>query len=299
MIKNFELKNQKWASLNQPVEKEIEEAVNRFNIDPFITKEIATPTPRSRVEFHKDSIYLILHFPAFKHSHKNLRQEIDFIIKKDSLITIQYENIDYIDKFIKEAEVSEILKNSNGKNIFSSLMKEIYSSLNDEIIYTESWINNITKKVFKGNEKDMVFEISEAIRTLLEFEKITEPHKEIFEFLTTGGEKMFGTDFKYDMEILLNEHNRFRKNIINNLAILKEIRETNAMLLNTKQNDIMKTLTVITFIYLPINLIVAIFTIHANNTPFWNHPNSFYIIMGLCFITLLIMIYIARHKKWM
>lgn len=300
MIQDYSIAKNIWRRINQGTEDEINETVSKFNIDPFITKEIALPTPKSRIEFYKDTIYLIMHFPAFRHSHKNTKQEIDFIIKKDSLITIQYENIDAIHKFAKEMEVKEILsKQNNSKNIFTMLLKELYYSLNDEVMHIESWINSITKNIFSGKEKEMVLETSQAIRALLEFEKITEPHREIFEFLIAGGEKMFGSEFRYDIENIQNEYSRLKKIINNNLAILRELRETNNLILNTKQNEIMKTLTVITFIYLPINLIVAVFTMHANGTPFWDHPNVFYIIMTMLFVTLLVMIYIARRKKWL
>lgn len=300
MIQDYTIGKQNWRRINQATEDEINQTVAKFNIDPFITKELALPNPKSKIEFYKDAIYLIMHFPAFRHSHKNTKQEIDFIIKKDSLITIQYENIDALHKFAKEMEVKEILSKQNeNRDIFITLLKELYYSLNDEVMHIESWANSITKHIFSGKEKEMVLEISEAIRALLEFEKITEPHREIFEFLMAGGEKMFGINFKYDIENIQNEYTRLKKLINNNLVILRELRETNNSILNTKQNEIMKTLTVITFIYLPINLIIAIFTMHANGTPFWNHPNVFYIIMTMCFITLLVMIQIAKKKKWL
>ncbi len=145
----------------------------------------------------------------------------------------------------------------------------------------------------------MVLEISNSIKTTLLFERATDSHRDLLQFLRDGSIPILGKDFSEDIDSILLEYERMRRGIHNNLEILRELRNTNDSLLSAKQNEVMKNLTVITFIYLPINLIVAIFTMHANNTPFWTHPNSFYIILGMCFVVLLVMIYTVKHKKWM
>lgn len=300
MINTYTYEQQKWISINQGNEDEIRDAVMRFDIDPYIAKEIATPNPKSRIEFYKDSIYLIMHFPADKHTHKNHKQEIDFIIKKDSLVTIQYENIDAIHKVSKIAEVKEILsKQTFDKNFFAIIMKELYNAVSEELLYIENKTDTITERIFKGHHKEMVLEISNSIKTTLLFERTTDSHRDLLQFLRDGSVPILGKEFSEDIDSVLLEYERMRRGIHNNLEILRELRNTNDSLLSAKQNEVMKNLTVITFIYLPINLIVAIFTMHANNTPFWTNPNSFYIILGICFATLLLMIYIAKHKKWM
>jgi magnesium transporter len=77
-----------------------------------------------------------------------------------------------------------------------------------------------------------------------------------------------------------------------------ELRETNAALLEARQNEIMKTLTVANFIFLPLELIAFVFGMHALGTPLESNPNAFWIIMAFMLGIIGVMtIYFAR-KRW-
>jgi magnesium transporter len=81
-------------------------------------------------------------------------------------------------------------------------------------------------------------------------------------------------------------------------AIATEMRETNIAILGANQNEIMKTLTVITFIFLPLELITFVFSMHVLGTPLDNNPNGFWIIVGsMIGIGAVITLFLAK-KRW-
>lgn len=300
MISEIKKEKENWILINQEPPEKIKDFLTKYDFDHHIMKEIDSPTPQSKIEFYRDNIYMILHFPAYKVSSLNRKQEVDFIISKENTITIQYENIDAIDKAHKNLEVNQILANKQNADfsIFCLIVKNLYKSLNDELLYIESWSDKIAKNIFGDRQKEMVFEISKAMRELIMFERVTEPHERILTFLKDGSRKIINEDFSMEVESLIVEIQRLRKSIKSEIDVLKELRNTNESMLTSKQNDIMKTLTVITFIYLPINLVVAIFTMHANGTPILENPNAFYFIMAICILTLFAMVKISKHKNW-
>ncbi len=300
MIQKHIWNKEVWVDIDHGTPEEIASAVEEYDLDPYVAKELGSPTPKSRIEFHKEYIYLILHFPVFKQTHnKKLKQEIDFVIGNNFLLTTHYDTIDAIYKLSKELEVEEILsKNSDGSghHVFGILFRELYSGINDELSYIESWSESITEEIFDGHEKEMVFEISEAIRTLLEFKKTTDSHKEILDFLRDGGGHVLGTSFTEEIDAILLEYHRLRDIIHANIEIL---RETNNSLLSTKQNETIKTLTVLAFITLPLTLISGVFAMDVFATPFHENPFGFYIILGLMAVVAFFMYSIARLKKWL
>jgi magnesium transporter len=302
MIQKYTWNKETWVDIDRGTPEELDAIVNEYDIDPFVAKEIGSPTPKSRIEFHKDYIYLILHFPVFKHTHtKKLKQEIDFVIGKNFLLTIRYDTIDALHKLSKELEVEEILSKNNdasGQHVFGILFRELYSSINEELAYIESWSESITDDIFNGQEKEMVFEISEAIRTLLEFRKTTDSHKEILEFLKDVGGHILGQKFTEEIDAILLEYHRLRDIIHANIDILRELRETNNSLLSTTQNETIKTLTVLAFITLPLTFISGLFAMDVI-TPFHDNPYGFYIILGFMIFVAICMYTIARIKKWL
>lgn len=302
MIQKHTWGKEQWVDIDHGTPEEFESIVREYDLDPYVAKDINAPTPKSRIEFHKEYIYLILHFPVFKHTHgKNLRQEIDFVIGKNFLLTTHYDTCDPILRLSKKLEVNEILsknEDQSGHHVFGVLFRELYSSINDELSYMESWSDSITEEIFDGNEKEMVFEISEAIRTLLDFKKTTDTHKEILEFLREGGAHILGKKFAEEIDAILLEYHRIRDIIRANIEILQELRETNNSLLSTKQNEIMQKLTVVAFIAVPLALITDLFGL-SMSVPFAQHPYGFFIILAIISCVSLSMYIIARFKKWL
>lgn len=303
MINRYRYKDSVWIDLLSPTSEEILAISEEFSIHPKIADELTTPSIKSRVELEKDSIYLILHFPSFRHSHsEHIKQEVDFIIGKNYLITARYETIDAIEKFSKIVEVNAILDRGFAEDctgvLFFGVIEEIYHSLFNELEYIESWVGKIEDGIFTGKEKQMVFALSEVSRTLLNFKKATDFHNEALESLNIFGKKVFDDHFSYHVRRILDEYSKVKNSLINNQASVAELRETNNALLSSKQNEIMKNLTIMAFVTYPLTLIAAIFGMNATFMPIAGKANDFWIIIILMLLATTTFFIYFKHKKW-
>ncbi len=304
MIHRYSHKDITWIDLDHPTEADIDTIIQEFHIDPVVGNELSLPTARPRVEFHSDFIYVVLHFPAFKHSHTDKAdQEVDFIIGKDFLITARYDTIDSIHKFAKKIEVSSLLDKKNieypAGYLFYILLKEIYHSVFDELAYIEDWIKDIESKIFKGSEKEMVFALSNVGKILLDFKKTIRMHQEIFTTLEIAGKKLFGDHFSYYTHAATDEYRRIQNALESNIDTVNELRETNNSLLNAKQNEITKILTILAFIAVPLSLITSVFQIDTISRPIVGSPNDFWILIGLIFVAGSAMFSFFKFKGWL
>ncbi len=303
MINRYHYKDTVWVDITQPTEDDISTVLSEFHIRPSIANELLSPSVKSRVELHNDYIYLILHFPAFKHSHSfENKQEVDFIVGKNFLITARYDTIDPIDKFAKIVEVNTILDRGIEENctavIFFGILQEIYQSLVHELEYIESWLGNIEQGIFAGEEKEMVYSISEVSRNLLNFKKATDFHAEALESLDVYGGKLFAEHFSYHVRRIKNEYSKITHHIQNNWDSMTELRETNNALLSTKQSEIMKNLTIVSFITLPLSLFAALFGMNTSSTPIVGGSNDFWIILSFMALGAATSLVFFKYKRW-
>jgi magnesium transporter len=291
---------QVWTDLSSPTKEEIDSLVLTQNINPIVAKDLLAPTPIQYAEEDGQTIYIVLHIPAFKHSHSvEDSQEIDFIISANSVVTARYDSVDALHYFAKQIEVSEILNKGQDSHLFFGIMKEIYKSMDDELAYMEDWMKEIEKNIFEGQEKAMVLTISNAGRNLLNFRRIVEPHGNVFEFLKETGKEKFGEKFGTEAKALMEEWRHVVKRVANQVDLLMELRETNNSILSTKQNEIMKNLAVIGSVLLPLTIIGQLFGLSIRSFPLLDHPHAFWIILGIMATVMLISIIYARVKKWM
>lgn len=303
MYKKQNYKSITWIDSEIPTKDEARELMSEFDLSPEVAQDILLPTFKDKITVYKDYIYLVLHFPAFKHTHnKSHRQEIDFVIGKHFIITNRYESIDAMEKYAKIFEVNSILNKNKGEldsgEIFLGMMKTIYQSLSDELDSINYLLQEAEKNIFAGKEKEMVLELSRIGREIINFNHIITPHGEILETLRAESKKILGDEFILELGEITNEYYKISKILENVTEVLNELRETNNSLLSTKQNETMKILTFFTFLALPFAIITGLFQMNTSITPLVSHPYAWPIIVGTEISITLILFVIAKKQKW-
>ncbi len=303
MIRRYQYKDAVWVDVQTPTEDEVRLIMEEFSVNPRVMNEVVSPSLKSRVELHKDYLYVILHFPVFRHSHtQESRQEVDFIVGRNFVITVRYDTIDAIEKFAKIIEVNSILDRGVEENcttiIFFGIIGEIYHALAYELEYIDSNISVIEQAIFDGREREMVLALSHVSRNLLNFKKSTDFHKEVLGSLDSFGKTIFDDHFSYHVRRIQNEYAKIQNMLANNLESVLELRETNNSLLSTKENEIMKTLTIMAFTTFPLTLMAAMFSMDTKYTPIVGHPNDFWIILGIMFGATVVFFSFFKYKKW-
>jgi magnesium transporter len=276
--------------------------MHEFDIDPSIAEEILLPSFRPKVDRRGDAIYVILHFPLLRNLHQHPGQEVDFVIGKRFLITTRYESLDPLHSFAKAFEVESVLGrpgSSHGGHLFIEMVQNLYRALGEECDSLDQRLREIEEHIFSGDERRMVAQLSQVGRIIHNFRQALGPHGEMLASLEPAGAKLFGAEFSYHVRALVESYRRVERRIETLRDSLNELRETNNSLLSTKQNEIMKSLTVVAFFFLPLSFIASVFGMSSQYIPLVGDRYGFWIIAGgMAFIALSFFLYF-RHKKWL
>lgn len=295
-----------WVRLINPKPEELAQIIETYDVDPEAIQDLSSPTPRQKIETYKNSIYVVFHIPAYKHSHtRGHLQEIDFVIGKDHIITVQYDTVDALQKFSKEAEAKTLVGKNNEESItpgviFVEVMQALYGSLTDEILFMQDRLRNIEDQIFSGKEKQMVAELSRVGRDLLDLRRTLGPQKIMFENLLLIATKAKNNEFRNHVKsIFENGYMRIYDQTEHNIELVTELRETNNSLVSTSQNEVMKILTIMAFITFPLTLITSIFGMNTLHTPILGADYDFWIIFGFMFLATICMFMFFKYKKWL
>lgn len=302
MITRYAQRHLTWIDLVNPSAPEVRAIMSEFDIDPVIAEELTSPSPKSKAEKRGHQLFLVLHFPTLRTLHSRPEHEIDFVIGKDFLITTRYANIDPLHSFAKAFEVDSVLgrnHSEHGGHLFVGMVKDLYRSLLLESDRLHERLDEIEERIFAGREKEMVAQISMAGRIIHDFRRTLEPHKLMLESLEPFGERLFGVGFAYHMRAILGEHARVQHTLEHLREWLDELRETNNSLLTTKQNEIMKILTIMAFVTFPLALISSIFGMNTHYLPIVGLPGDFWVIIGLMVALMSAFFIYFKSKHWL
>ncbi|MGD0328165.1 MAG: CorA family divalent cation transporter [Minisyncoccia bacterium] len=254
MVFRYEYRGGVWVDLEQPTGDEIRHVAQEFSINERIETELLSPTPTPLVTGDGTSALLVLHFPAqsIKKDDETGNQEIDFIIGKHFIITVRYEVIASLYRLKKLLETRDLV--TEREPITTDVLLEIifahlYASVCDHTNYIASRLENIERDMFDGHERTTVRSISNISREFLHLESALANQEEpLSRFLKALAQRdFFNASFIERAERILAERAQVMRLVTAHRAVATELRETNAALLEVRQNQIMKMLTVITF----------------------------------------------------
>jgi magnesium transporter len=304
MLTTHTYKKLVWVDLESPSSDEIKEVMQKYDVHPRVAEELLSPTMLPRLDVYKEYLYVILHFPTitFTGSNKS-NQEVDFIIGKNFLITARYDSIETLERFAQELEMDAVLDPSiaskHGGFMFYYMLRKLYRSLANELEYLEGRLEKIEEHIFRGEERQMVEAISRVNRNLLDTKQAIEHHEDVLRQLREAGMKLFSAKFLNHLDDIYGEYQHAIRHIENLREFLNELRATNDSLLSTKQNDVMKTLTIMAFITFPLSLVAAIFGMNTGYLPFVGSQADFWIVIGIMIIFTGIFFWFFKYKRWL
>lgn len=294
-----------WIDLEHPTEEEIRRITKEFSISERLETELFSPTPAPLVASDGGVTFLVLHFPAHGAAEGEIRdQEVDFVIGSGFIITVRYEVIEPLHRLQKLLETQQLISPEDSMNtdvLLEILFAHLYTSVRDHINTVADRLARIEHDMFNGLERITVRAISDTGREFLHTEaSLANQEGSLERFMKILSTKeMFGTPFIERSERILSERTQVARLVKTYRAVATELRETNASLLDVRQNEIMKTLTIVNFIFLPLGLISWTFSMRTEGMPIIDSPYAFWIVLAIMIgVTVLLTAFFIR-RRWL
>ncbi len=278
--------------------------MREFGINARIEEEIISPTPYPLSITFPEYQYLVLHFPTAQGGIDTRAQEVDFIVGKDFIVTARYEVVEPLHSLHRVFEAEELLgvsdQSSSGEELAEQMLRRLYAAISNEAEQVLRMLERIEQDIFSGRERVTVRAISDVSRVLLKFDTVLDRHQEpLTEFLTElSGTTFFGKKFVAHAERIQAERDHASALVDSYRAIASELRITNDSLLSASQNEVMKTLTLMSFIILPLTLITGVFGMNVDQMPLVSLPGSFWFIVSIMATLALSFFLFFKFKRW-
>lgn len=295
-----------WLDIKNPSEKDIQFLKKNFGFHDIFLEELYEPSIRPKADYENDYIFTVLHFPIYnKQKRKISAGEIDFFITKNHLITIRYQTIEpfriFYNNCKKNKNLQERYMSGTPAHLFYYLADKLFDECYPQLDHIAKDIDNIENNIFKGQEREMVHEISIIRRNVLNYIKILKPEQTAINSLVEISSDMFNNrELKKYFRDLMSSWARIWMHIINHKEILDSVASTNESLLSYQLGEIMKVLTILSFITFPLSVIAGIFGMNVWSS--FTTVNSKWFPLAIIVIMLssaFWMYLYFRKKKWL
>jgi magnesium transporter len=294
----------RWIDVEHPSKADLERIHREFpQFHQLALEDTLSPIQRPKIDEFDDHLFIVLHFPVFeKRTHKITSSEIDMFVGKDYVVTLHDGRLKPLTELVDEAlDDTKMRKEIFGKEA-SFLVYNILNPLLDycfPILYKNDVnLDILEDKIFEGGEfSKLVEEISIERRNVLNYRRIISPQRAAVVGLEGAMRKLGFTMADVYFDDLVDHIEKIWGSLEEQKEVVEGLNEANLALVNTITNDVVRVLTVIAVIFLPLTLIASLYGMNVS-LPFMDYEYAFEVVLGIMLLLLLLMIFFFRKKHW-
>jgi len=282
----------RWIDVKNPTKKDLDWLKAKFHLHPVIVEELKEPSARASVEVFKNYIYFTYYFPVYNEDEETSRRaEIDFVMSRDAVATVRYENIEALSGFSMRAAEDSLM-------LIYQLIEAILKFQERQLRHIQEKTEDVGSELFKGKEKEVLSKVSRLKRDVSEYRIIVRQQSHILRSLLTKGRIFWGAEEKPYLTDLVGDHLKIMNQLDDYRDAISDFEDSNNQLMNLKINAVMKTFTTLSFLTFPFMLLAALFSMNTKGTPLIDYPGSFWIVFGVMIAGMVTLTVYFKRKGW-
>src|SRR3954453_5352502 len=301
-VEIVEAEGLRWINIERPRLADRAWLEEDFDFHPLDYEEVLPPNQRPKGDEYDGFLFVVLHFPRFDKAISRLNAaELDVFVGPDYVIKLPNGRLDAVEYLFERCRTREELRDQ----IFSKgpgyLLYRIVDDCVDSAFPMLNKIGNklerIEDDIFEGGGREVVRDISEAKQEIINFRKIVRPQRAALKDLERT--KRYIPE---DLEVYFDDINDASERIWDMLENFKEVSEaleaTNESALSHRLNDVLRVLTAMSVIFLPLTLISGIWGMntHVPGEQAWG---GFWGVIGFMLAVLVAMVLFCRRRGWL
>jgi magnesium transporter len=278
----------------------IEELGQLFNLHPLLLEDIVSVHQRPKIDEYDNCLFVVVRM-LFLDKNKELQSEqVSFVLTENTLLSF-HENHDECFEIIRER-----LRKGKGK-VRKMKADYLLYALMDAIVdyyfvildkYGEI-LENIENDLFQDKDDKILNRIYKMKSNVLQLRKTVVPMRETVNALLKSGTNVIQESTHVFIKDLNDHLTQVYDTTESYRDILSGLMDIHLSSSSNKMNRIMKVLTIISTIFIPLTFIVGVYGMNFHYMPELEWKYGYFVVWAIMLIIVAGMIYVFKNKKWL
>ncbi|MCA0131864.1 magnesium/cobalt transporter CorA [Winogradskyella alexanderae] len=279
----------------------IEDIGKQYNLHPLVLEDIVNTSQRPKIDEYDDYLFVVLKMLYYNKEENIVIEQVSFVLGKNYVLTFQESEGDVF------GTIRERLRLNNGRirgmksdYLLYALVDAVVDNYFGIIETLGNKIEDLETELFTGYAReDINIEVQQLKREILKVRRAIFPLREIINRIEKGDHPLIYkrtiTYYRdiYDHLIQVSENIDIYREMIWSLM------DMYMTTISNKMNEVMKVLTIIATIFIPLTFIAGIYGMNFDHIPELHYKYSYFILWGIMILLFLAMLYYFKRKKWL
>lgn len=285
------------SGIHEP--KVIETLGHRFNWSPLVMEDILNTGQRPKCDDYKDYLYLVL---RFFHKCDNLKiddQQFSLVLGTNYVITFMESTDEILDPVrVRIRRNGSRMRYQGVDYLAYAIIDTIVDSTFTTLEKIDDEVEKLENELFTNPSPKTIFNIQRFRKEIALLRKNLWPMREAISglerkenALVTDNTRYFLRDVHDHLVLMIETIEGFRD-------VLAGMIDIYLSTINLKMNEIMKVLTIMTTLFVPLTFIASIYGMNFEIMPELHNPYGYPIVLGVMAAVAMSMLYFFHRKKW-
>ncbi len=302
MIETIKIGTLKWHHILNPTDENLKYLKDNFYFHPLDIEDCRTANQRSKIDIYDDYYFLILHFPTFDKNGTFLHtKEVKIFWGEDYIITLGQSHWVVYTMFkeaLAQKERNEEFELGTSDALLYRILEKLMNESQMIIRRVGNELDYINQELFNKKAEKTIGHISVTRKNIILLNTIFKPQLRLFHKFETGSIEGFAENMEDYWGNILDYYQRMWDMTEDYEELIEGLSKTFDSLQANKINEIMKVLTMVSSILLPLTFITGLYGMNLG-LPFQNEPNSFWIVILSMIVIATTMVIYFKKRKWM
>jgi magnesium transporter len=303
MIETVKIGKLHWSHLIRPSEEDLRALQSHYNFHPLDIEDCRSEENlRPKVDVYDDYLFLILHFPSFNESDTFVEtREFKIFWGKDFLITIGKSH--WLIKNLFNAEQTRnqdkaYLEGVSSDDLFYRIVEYLMDDTKKLVDRVDKNVDDCGKALFDRNPERIIEKISITRKNVILLNTMFRPQLSLFNKFQSGVIRGFSEKMEDYWGNITDDYQRVWDTVEDDGELISGYSKTFDSLQVNKTNEVMKILTLVSSILLPLTFIASLYGMNIK-LPGQEHSNSFIFLSLAMGVIAVGMVVYFKIRKWM
>jgi magnesium transporter len=303
-----------WLDMVKPTDDELGLLDEVFGFHPLAIEDTINYSQRPKIESYnhvgdacsQGYFYMVFHGPDLETFREQLRtKELDMFVSERYLVTVHDEEFRSVNELVGRAEIDGRVVLERGIDM---LLHNILDHMTDGYVpildHVQEALDELEERALNDPKPDVLAEISARKRDLLNLRRIVGPQREVMAQLTRGEVPFIRLETRTYFRDVQDHLIRTVETVELYRDLVLGARDIYLSSLSNNLNQVMKTLTIISVIALPLTVVTSFYGMNFDdqNIPVWSwllhRPAGFGMSLGVMLILIGGLLFFFRKKRW-
>jgi len=273
------------------------------SIHPLNIEDLRSPIERPKLDQDEDYLFLVMHFPLWDARNEVSRaSEVDFVVGRDYVVTAHGGTLKPLMQAFERCQENPAqrakLLGRGVNHVLYTLIDQLVDYIFPICAKVDQRVHAIEDALFESEAKRVIQQIALLRRDIISLRRIIRAQIPIVQQLENVEHPILQEHMEEYFGDIVDHLFKQRDIVEENFEVINSFADTADTLASYRINEVMRILTVISVIMLPLTLISSIYGMNIN-LPLADTPHAFALTALLMLLIALLMLLYFRRRRWL